>query len=163
MLVPVRPVQLTSSVASSSLIKNYILRKEGCKVRVQTPTSCNNLSSSAGLCAGQVRAIFYLPEHIAFYPHPLLYVRWFRPFRGPEPNSGLYVTSRSTRNQSQRHSIVCASTLLRPCHLMPKYGQDDVDPEWTSSNVLDMADDFLLNTYLDYHMFHMLTPACSSQ
>ncbi|KAI1794920.1 hypothetical protein LXA43DRAFT_1091504 [Ganoderma leucocontextum] len=65
-----------------------------------------------GLCAARVRAIFYLPDHIHHHPHPLLYVEWFRPFRGPEPNSGLYITSQSTAQHSRRHSI--SSLLLAP-------------------------------------------------
>ena len=83
-----------------------------------------------------------------------MYVQWFRPFRGPDPHSGLYTTSPSTSNKARRHSIVSANTLFRSCHLIPKYGLDDVDPEWTTDTVLDECDDFLLNTYADFHMFH---------
>ncbi|KAI1782800.1 hypothetical protein LXA43DRAFT_1103400 [Ganoderma leucocontextum] len=110
-----------------------------------------------GLCAARVRAIFLLPSHLGHYPHPLMYVQWFRPFRGPEPHSGLYTTSHSTSNKMRRHSIVSANTLLRSCHcLIPKYGVDEVDHEWTTHNVLDECTDFFLNTYIDFHMFHEL-------
>ncbi|KAI1784413.1 hypothetical protein LXA43DRAFT_1101448 [Ganoderma leucocontextum] len=110
-----------------------------------------------GVCAARIRAIFWLPAHLGVLPHPLMYVQWFRPFRGPEPKSGLFTTSHSTLNKACRHSIVSANTLLRSCHLIPKYGLDDVDPEWTSDTVLDECSDFFLNTYLDFHMFHVLT------
>ena len=114
-------------------------------------------SFNTGICAARVRAIFDLPAHLGHYPHPLMYVQWFRPFCGPEPRSGLYTTSPSTSNKARRHSIVSANALLRSCHLIPKYGLDDVDPNWTTDTVLDECDDFLLNPYIDFHMFHALT------
>ena len=101
--------------------------------------------------------IFNLPPHLGLYSHPLLYVEWFRPFRGPEPRSGLYTTSHSTSNKARRHSIVSAATLLRSCHLIPKYGGDNVDPDWTPDTILDECAEFFLNTHIDFHMFHDLT------
>ncbi|PIL28797.1 hypothetical protein GSI_08841 [Ganoderma sinense ZZ0214-1] len=110
-----------------------------------------------GVCAARIRVIFHLPSHLGYTPHALLYVQWFRPFRGPEQHSGLYTTSHSTSNKARRHSIVSASTLLRSCHLIPKYGPDDVDPDWTTDTVLDAPTDFFLNTYIDFAMFHELS------
>nr|VWO99055.1 Uncharacterized protein [Ganoderma boninense] len=109
-----------------------------------------------GLCAARVRAMFHLPAHLGHFSHPLMYVEWFRPFRGPEPRSSLYTTGHSTLNKARRHSIVSAKMLLCSCHLIPKYGPDDVDPDWTPDTVLDECVDFYLNSYVDFHMFHEL-------
>ncbi|KAI0361041.1 hypothetical protein OH77DRAFT_1443024 [Trametes cingulata] len=116
----------------------------------------------AGVRAAQVRAIFRLPSHLADFPHPLLYIQWFRPFHAPDRASGLHFTSHSTRNHCRSHAIVPASVLLRPCHIVPKF-DDAVDPNWTSQNILEQPIDFALNHYSDFHLFdsllHSTTPA----
>ncbi|KAI0832135.1 hypothetical protein BC628DRAFT_1310479 [Trametes gibbosa] len=113
------------------------------------------LTDSAGVRAAQVRAIFRLPSHLAHHASLLLYVRWFRPFRTPDGASGLRFTSHSTRNHQRSHAIVTARSLLRPCHLTPRF-EDAVDLDWTPSNVLDQPVDFALNPHIDFHIFDWL-------
>ncbi|KAM5541925.1 hypothetical protein V8D89_004235 [Ganoderma adspersum] len=74
-----------------------------------------------------------------------------------QPRSGLYTTSHSTSNKARRHSIVSAATFICLCHLIPKYGGNDVDPEWTPDTILDEYIEFFLNTYVNFHMFHDIT------
>ena len=126
-------------------------------VRISYPSSTTTCQPFAGLCAGRVRVIFDLPPHLHPHAHPLLYVEWFRPFRGPAQHTALYTTSHSTQNRTRRHSIVCASSLIRTCHLVPIHGNDPPDPDLTPYNALDKSLDFVLNTYGDFHMFHALT------
>ncbi len=87
----------------------------------------------------------------------MLYVRWFRPFRVPDPITGLPPTSHSTRNHVRHSGIVHARNLVRPCHLVPKFGQDVLDHEWTEDDILDENTPFALNRYYDYHLFHALS------
>ncbi|EIW62729.1 uncharacterized protein TRAVEDRAFT_113577 [Trametes versicolor FP-101664 SS1] len=107
-----------------------------------------------GVSAGRVKVIFYLPAHLGTHSHPLMFVEWFRPFRGPDRTGGLLTTSHSTYHQARRHSIVSASKLLRPCHLIPRFGGESVDINWSSETVLDEPVDFYLNHYSDFHLFH---------
>ena len=85
-----------------------------------------------------------------------MYVRWFRPFRTPDPVTGLPPTSHSTRRNARNVSVVPASQLLQSCHLIPKFGTETIDPEWTSQDILDEPIDFLFNRYLDPHTFASL-------
>ncbi|KAI0349104.1 hypothetical protein OH77DRAFT_1465723 [Trametes cingulata] len=110
----------------------------------------------AGVRAAQIRVIFRLPPHIADFPHPLLYVQWFRLFRAPDRVSGLHFTAHSTRNLRRSHAIISANRLLRPCHIIPKY-DDTVDLIWTSQNILEQPIDFALNHYSDFHLFDTLS------
>nr|VWO96661.1 Polyribonucleotide nucleotidyltransferase (EC (Polynucleotide phosphorylase) (PNPase) [Ganoderma boninense] len=109
-----------------------------------------------GLRAGQVRVIFRLPLDSGYPQEPLLYVRWFRPFRTPDPITSLPPTSHSTRRNARNVSVVPASHLIQSCHLIPKFGTDVLDPDWTSQDILDEPVEFLFNRYLDPHTFASL-------
>lgn len=109
-----------------------------------------------GLRAGRVRVIFRLPAWMKDAT-PLMYVEWFRPFRSPDPVIGLPPTSHSTRAGKRNVSIVEARDLLRPCHLIPHFGQDPVNATWTASDLLDEPISFSFNRYLDFQTFHDLS------
>ncbi|EIW52175.1 uncharacterized protein TRAVEDRAFT_155978 [Trametes versicolor FP-101664 SS1] len=111
-----------------------------------------------GLRAGRIRAIFRLPEWLK-YDSPLMYVEWFRPFRNPDPVTGMPSTSRSTRAGKRNATVVEASDLLRPCHLIPKFGQDVLNADWAAPDLLDEPITFCFNRYLDYHTFDSLARA----
>ncbi|OBZ72969.1 hypothetical protein A0H81_07161 [Grifola frondosa] len=106
-----------------------------------------------GLRPARIRVIFQLPAHLGHFPHPLLYVEWFRPLRTPDPMTGFYLTSHSTRNRSRACAIVSADQVLRGCHLIPRFGPDTVNPSWRSEHVLDEDIDFFHNHYIDFYMF----------
>ncbi len=110
-----------------------------------------------GLRAGQVRAIFRLPQRHGYDQEPLMYVRWFRPFRTADTVTGLPPTSHSTRDQLRNVEIVPASRLVRSCHLTPRFRQDDLDPDWTPENILDQTITFSFNRYFDFHAFLALS------
>ncbi|PBK83210.1 hypothetical protein ARMGADRAFT_892386, partial [Armillaria gallica] len=52
-----------------------------------------------GLHVGHVHTIFELPKHypLCCFPHPLVYVEWFTPLCNPDPITGFYHISKSTR------------------------------------------------------------------
>ncbi|CDO75468.1 hypothetical protein BN946_scf184935.g4 [Trametes cinnabarina] len=111
-----------------------------------------------GLRPGQVRAIFRLPDWMNM-PEPLLYVNWFRPFRTPDTISALPPTSHSTRIHRRNASVVSIRDLVRTCHLMPKFGSEDLGrTEWMEKDVLDEGSlTFLYNRYYDVHTFAALS------
>ncbi len=111
----------------------------------------------AGLRAGQVRAIFRLPQRHGYDQEPLLYVHWFRPFRDSDAVTRLPPTAHATRDHFRHVEVVPASTLLRSCQLLPRFRQDDPDPEWTPENILDHNLTFSFNRYQDFHAFCALS------
>ncbi|KAI0713721.1 hypothetical protein C8Q76DRAFT_768689 [Earliella scabrosa] len=111
-----------------------------------------------GLRAGQVCAIFCLPSGQGYVTEPLMYVRCFRPFRTPDSStSNLPPTSHSTRNHARNVEVVHVRDVVRTCHLIPKYSEEDVEPDWSSATILDQSIPFLFNRYLDFHTFAALS------
>ncbi|KII88252.1 hypothetical protein PLICRDRAFT_111519 [Plicaturopsis crispa FD-325 SS-3] len=110
----------------------------------------------AGLCVAQIRAIFTLPAQFGTFPHPLVYVHWFRPLRTLDRQTGMYRFEWSTRNRQQRAEIVSADRILQGCHVIPCLGPDPVDASWTTENVLDRCAEFYLNSYADFFIFEMV-------
>ncbi|KAG1764573.1 hypothetical protein EV702DRAFT_981994 [Suillus placidus] len=108
---------------------------------------------ATGLRLAQIRAIFKLPSHYGKFPHLLAYVEWFRPLCDPEPVTNLYRLARSTRNQQRFTSIISVQDLLQAAHLMPRFGLSKVDVSWINSDVLELADEFYVNPYINFHMF----------
>ncbi|KAI0644662.1 hypothetical protein C8Q79DRAFT_1001929 [Trametes meyenii] len=127
-----------------------------CALFIQDDELFRSEGGLEGLRPGQVQVIFRLPSWTTFND-ALVYVKWFRPFRTPDPVTGLAPTLHSTQTQRRNTSIMRVSDILRPCHLMPKFGEDNVNPEWKEKDVLDEPITFLLNRYLDFHLFHCLS------
>ncbi|KAI0709807.1 hypothetical protein C8Q76DRAFT_624659 [Earliella scabrosa] len=117
----------------------------------------------AGLCVARVRAIFQLPTHYGsqFQHHPVAYVEWFTPFRQPDPETGMYKVSHSTRAHRRRSSIIPITQIVRSVHLIPIWGKA-VDRTWTSDNVLDKCRRFYVNPYLCHHDFVLFKCMSSS-
>ncbi|KAH9900748.1 hypothetical protein C8Q73DRAFT_636509 [Cubamyces lactineus] len=107
-----------------------------------------------GLRAGQVHVIFRLPDHLN-YNEPLVYLNWFRPFRTANRTTDLPPTSHSIRAHKRNVSILKVSDILRPCHLVPKF-QGSNTSQWAAEDILNEPLTFLLNRYIDFHMFDML-------
>ncbi|KAI0756209.1 hypothetical protein C8Q80DRAFT_1277663 [Daedaleopsis nitida] len=79
-----------------------------------------------GLRPAHIRVVFTLPTRELGPVEPLIYVRWFRPLRQPDPVSGFPPTSHSTRQGGYRSTeIVQARHLVRSCHLIPKWEDDN--------------------------------------
>ncbi|KAF9235882.1 hypothetical protein BU15DRAFT_89436 [Melanogaster broomeanus] len=113
-----------------------------------------NFFFHSGLRVAQIRAIFTLPRQFGRYDHPLMYIEWFTPLKGLDPILGMHQISRSTRRQRRNATIIHVDDVVRPCHLIPKMGQE-CDRSWTSSNVYEVADTFFLNDFIDLDLFFM--------
>ncbi|KAJ7177335.1 hypothetical protein C8R43DRAFT_1084604 [Mycena crocata] len=119
---------------------------------VADPTQYVPSSGIEGLRPVQVRAIFRLPPQFGNFMHPLAYVEWFTPLNRPDLTSGMYTTSRSTRQQRRNAAVISVEYLVRSCHLMGKCGTS-IDRKWTSDNVLDTAKTFYINPYIHVDTF----------
>jgi len=111
-------------------------------------------------CIGRVRCVFSLPpasERLftpLAAPSHLAYVEWFTPFSKLKPGQhhGLYTVSRILTNGIVRASIIPVTLIEASAHLIPKCGP--VAPrEWKSSNVLDLATSFYVNSFSIRHMY----------
>lgn len=98
-------------------------------------------------------------------PGPLAYVEWFSPpsLEDRELNARMYHVSRSYKGGVRRPgvardrsaAIVEIDTLIRSCHLAPKFTRL-ADRSWTTDNVLERADSFIVNNYRDHHAFQTI-------
>jgi len=102
-----------------------------------------------------VRVIFNLPPEYGTFPEPLAYVKWFKLLRMPDPEHGMYKTSRSSRQHHRNASIIPVSQIARSCHLIPIFGRE-VDPRWTTNNVLEESKEFYVNHYLRHLDFVLM-------
>ena len=107
------------------------------------------------LRVAQIRVIFKLPAQLGSFPHPLAYIEWFTPLRDPEPTTGMYKISRSTRNHRRNTAVVSVSDIMEDCHLSA-FCRGEIDPTWTTDNVLAMGTQFYLNRYIDVNRFSQL-------
>lgn len=104
---------------------------------------------------GRIRCIFILPA-VAMKmwfptqaPSHLAYVDWFMPFSSdlrPGKDHGLYKITRRVINGQQRSSIIPITLISQSIHLVPAFGST-APVEWTSSNVLDAATHFYVNSF----------------
>lgn len=98
-------------------------------------------------------------------PGHLAYVEWFsRPAASRrDANHRMYAVSRSMHKPLgvgrassgvtvREASIIEVDTIRRSCHLFPKFGLR-ANRAWTSSNVLDRCETFLLNNWTDHHTY----------
>ncbi|KIM54174.1 hypothetical protein SCLCIDRAFT_74281, partial [Scleroderma citrinum Foug A] len=65
---------------------------------------------------------------------PLAYIEWFTPFHVHDPNSGMFVVSRSTRMHQAFVEVIPIERVVCSCHLIPDFG-DEMDQRWTPENV----------------------------
>ncbi len=99
--------------------------------------------------------IFTLPPQFSKYDHPLAYVEWFTPLGQPDPGTGMRPIRRSTRQLRRNASILSVDRISRGCHLIAKVGSQ-ISAEWNSDNVLEMAQSFYVNHYVDDDSFLLL-------
>ncbi|KIK32748.1 hypothetical protein CY34DRAFT_27161 [Suillus luteus UH-Slu-Lm8-n1] len=101
----------------------------------------------AGLCVGEVKVVFNLPSRLAIFSHPLLYIHWFRPLQTFDNNLQTFRLARSLRQHGPHAVIVPATEVIRPCHVIPRF---------TRQHVVDDAEQFYLNKYIDLDLFERL-------
>src|ERR1700683_779913 len=104
------------------------------------------------LRVAQVQVLFKLPPQFGTFPHPLVYVEWFTPLHDPEPIIGMYKISRSTHNHRRNAAVVSVSDIMEDSHLSV-FVRGEIDPTWTSDNVLDVGTHFYVNRYIDINRF----------
>ncbi|KII84510.1 hypothetical protein PLICRDRAFT_117586 [Plicaturopsis crispa FD-325 SS-3] len=114
-----------------------------------------------GLRVAQIRAIFDLPPQFGSFPHPLVYVEWFRPLTAIDPLTGMFRIARSTRQHRPNSQIISADRVFQGCHLLPAFGPDPLHQSWTTDNILTFPD-FYLNSYFDFYLFELITVAAAS-
>lgn len=120
----------------------------------------------AGHRLAQIRVVFSLPKRsrVAIFgdrtdiPEHLAYVEWFSPFKSaPEANSLLYKVNRSLDQDGHRiSSIIPVSAIRQTLHLFPLANRTISDSRWTSTNVLDMCNLFLLNSFSSRYAYYTL-------
>lgn len=89
------------------------------------------------------------------FEEPLAYVEWFKPLRTPDPQHGMCKTSRSSCQHRRNTSIIPVSQIARSCHLIPFFGQE-INPRWTTHNVLEESEEFYVNHYLRHLDFVLM-------
>ncbi|KAI0649799.1 hypothetical protein C8Q79DRAFT_902444 [Trametes meyenii] len=121
-----------------------------------------------GFRVAQVRLIFKIPARkiAGLFPrlpsssHPeghLAYIEWFTPAsQAPHQDHGLYRFTRLIRRGERLASIIPIEHIERTCHLFPLFGP--VAPrDWSSDNVLERCESFLLNAFADRYMYMLVS------
>ncbi|KAG1902162.1 uncharacterized protein F5891DRAFT_1127781 [Suillus fuscotomentosus] len=83
----------------------------------------SHLHTLEGVRVAQVRAIFTLPHQFGAYSRALAYVKWFTPFKPPDPSSRMRQVSRSTHQLRRNAAVIHVDEIVWPCHLIPRMGQ----------------------------------------
>ena len=96
--------------------------------------------------------LFKLPPQFGTFPHPLAYIEWFTLLRDPEPIIGMYKILWSIRNHCRNAAVVSMSNTMEDTHLSA-FIQGEIDPTWTSDNVLEVGTHFYVNRYIDINRF----------
>jgi hypothetical protein len=90
------------------------------------------------------------------FPHKhFAYVEWFTPFSRAQkdPNSKLFKIARlMEHNGEHRVSIIPISLIRCSVQLFPKFGPQ-APVSWQSSNVLENATSFYVNTFSDRFLY----------
>ncbi|TCD63835.1 hypothetical protein EIP91_004902 [Steccherinum ochraceum] len=115
-------------------------------------------SGLIGIRAARVRMLFELPPQFGPYPHRLAYIEWYTSFGRIDQKTRMYQVTPSTRNRRPNAAVVSVDRIHRLCHLVGKPNDEKIDRSWTSENVLDTADEFLVNPYLSVDLFSSRTP-----
>lgn len=77
----------------------------------------------------------------------------------------MYKIRRATANHKRQAEIVSVDRLWQGCHLAPKFPSPSRPSEallpvsWSSDNVLELAEDFYLNHYINFYLFERMQHA----
>lgn len=127
-----------------------------------------------GTRIGRVKVIFTLPRRLSgnhygnrqvpdYWPRePLVYVEWYgRLPLNPDPTHMMYKIKKAAPRADglPQGNIIPLSQIRQSCHLCPCFPtgpQGVVPPEWTSDNVLDLADSFYVNNWASMYSYQTL-------
>lgn len=102
----------------------------------------------SGLRVGEIKAIPTLPSRFGAFPHPLLYIHWFRPLQTFDNDLRTFRLVRLSRQHQPNAAVLPADLLLHPCHLIPRFSRDAVVNE---------PEQFYPNKYIDLELFERLS------
>src|ERR1700733_9757889 len=114
-----------------------------------------------GLRVARVRAIFNLPPQFGQLPHPLAYVEWFTALGQLDRVTGMYSIRHSTCHHRPNAEIIAVDRIVPSAHLMGKSGRE-INCNWTTSNILQKAEVFWVNPYINTDMFVVTRPYINS-
>lgn len=120
-------------------------------------------ASMKGCRIGRVRVIFRVPEEFkdrfgkhkspANWPKkPLAYVEWYSP-PSLQKSSQMFIVKRDAK---PRYEIVPLSSIRQACMLVPYIGDGKIPRAWTSTNVLDSCDKFVVNNWRNLHAYQTI-------
>jgi len=121
-----------------------------------------------GVRIGRVRIIFRLPTKLSIgaqrnisapeiWPtEHLAYIEWYQPLSGnPNQIHGMY-TVRKTAGGQPQCSIVSLRSIRQSCMLIPQFSDNWKSLQWTTDNILDNADNFILNNFQSPYSYQTL-------
>ena len=95
---------------------------------------------------------FCLPSSDITQEEKFAYIELFMLFTEPEPHSKLYQIACSHVHMQWHVVIIPLSCIFCSCHLLPAC-RGPLNPEWTPETVLELCEDFFLNSFCDHHMY----------
>lgn len=126
-------------------------------LEIHLPISCPEfVSQGPKPCVARVKGIFRLPAGFGEVSNEILaFVEWFSP-DGYDKELGMEKVKpvfKTYMDKTYRHaSIIPVTNILRSCHISPVCGKN-INPAWTSENVLDQAKRFYVNPYITHMDF----------
>jgi len=123
-----------------------------------------------GTRIGRLKVIFVLPKllqvpggHIpapSVWPkEPLAYIEWYTRQSGVANGvHGMYQISKPKPDNYGRYpgEIIPLSNIRQSCMLFPVFKGHQEEVDWVPSNVLDKADKFLVNPWLNHYSYQTI-------
>ncbi|KAG1720068.1 uncharacterized protein EDB91DRAFT_1065033, partial [Suillus paluster] len=113
---------------------------------------------------GRLKVIFRLPQQVygsiqpAWTKDPLAYVEWYAPLKpAAEDYHEMYTVKKHllSSDGSLPGKVIPLSSIRQTCQLVPNFGTT-IPIDWTSDNVLDKCDTFLLNCFTSKYAYQTL-------
>ena len=89
----------------------------------------------------------------------MAYVEWFSTFKqNHEPNHEMYSILVPPRRADgfSNAAIIPLTDIRQTCQLFPNFGRAEVDPEWTTDNVLDKCTSFFVNNWASLYAYQSI-------
>ncbi|EIN13305.1 hypothetical protein PUNSTDRAFT_59004 [Punctularia strigosozonata HHB-11173 SS5] len=115
-----------------------------------------------GLGVARVRVFFKVPEQFSkamftdygvSSPGHLAFVEWYTPPSSKNRHHQMYSVTR--KRGQPKVGIIEVCKIRRNCQLFPMFGEK-ADKSWSSTNVLDRCEKFLVNNFQDQHAYQSL-------
>jgi hypothetical protein len=107
----------------------------------------------SGLVVARVLCLLAFSHKAVRYPCAL--VEWFVPRSEPDPVTGMWILEpeiwESGHKRERALGLIHTDSIVRACHLIPVYGNDDIPLSLKPNQVHLHYTSFYLNKYADYH------------